>query len=281
MMPRGDSHVFKGHIQVEYILILALVALVSIPAISFLGEVLSQSYTENDPSSKADKLFALLGGSGPGGGSGGTGTAGRGGTVSLGGNDVIFQTDENGMLDIQIPAGSSIATESTSQEGAVSRLAAGEFGALADAVAGSGNADESVIAKLRRLEELSATIAAYEDAIYANTGQVDGEFADDTSTISDPTFMVSAQAMLQMVNNVAEFNDLHAMLTDQLQNSGNTELLAEVEKNGGVVSYAAYANYVAPAQQKYASLLPLSESFGTPQQNWAVASQPVGNSPAG
>ncbi len=280
MMPRGDSQFSQGHIQVEYALILALVVLLSIPAIGFLGDVLSRAYAENEPTSQAGELFALLDASVPGR-AGGVGAAKPNGTVSFGETQVQFATDENGRLDIGFPEGSSAATESTSREGVVSRLAANEFGALADAVANSGNAGEGVVDKLRRLQELAGTIAAYEDAIYANTGEVDGEFADDESTISNPTFMASAQAMLAMVNNVAEFNDLHAMLTDMLQNSGDAELLAEVEKNGGVVSHAAFANYIAPAQEKYASLLHLSDAFGTPQENWALASQPVGSSPAG
>ncbi len=46
----------------EYGLILALLVLISVPALMFMGEQLSSSYNNMNPTGKASELFALLGG---------------------------------------------------------------------------------------------------------------------------------------------------------------------------------------------------------------------------
>jgi hypothetical protein len=163
----------RGHSIPEYALVLALVVLVSIPAVAFLGTTTSQFFWQNGDLSKADRLFSLLDVEAPGGANG-PGSPGPGDTTNpydafdqLGqsGGPVVMRMNNNA-LELLLPSGAAISLDNTGGVGGemsvmTTMVLSDQLYALADEF--EGEVDDSLLAMIRNTATAGHQLAASEE----------------------------------------------------------------------------------------------------------------------
>ncbi len=142
----------NGKTLAEYALIAFLVALVSIPALTYLGTEIDAMYTGSDPINKAQPLFALLNGSGSQNGS----SAATAENNPPGGANTTMGNAEGGMVSYDYTF--SQAIQSSSVEGIIENLKNGGMGGVTSSLA--SNLDE-LINQLEASGDMSPEEAAH------------------------------------------------------------------------------------------------------------------------
>ncbi len=238
-----------GKTIAEYALILALLVLVAIPALSYLGRVITEGYRQNEPTSKAGQLFALLGGSGQGmAGTFGENVRGvfdRGLFSSQPVDNVLFHyNSETGVVEVLLPDGSSAASAATSADG--TRILAQN---LLDAGLAADLAPEQQ-AELENLSRLAFKLAEEEEMLIRKYPQLaDGE------NVNLKVFMAYEGQKVDstIYYDYLAFTDAYERLSGQLGQSTDPALAAvkeTVDTNATLVSQLAYKNFVEMQTQR-------------------------------
>ncbi len=220
----------------EYALIFALVAIVAIPTLSILGDAIASGLRDNEPTSRADALFALLGGSGANTGAGTEAVAGMGTSPPQGqplSNVAFNYNPQTGMVEIILPDGSSGGSMTTSADG--TRILAQNLADLASNPALPPQERQ----QLQNLSNLGFKIAAEEEKLLAKYPQLaEGENVDlnffNPSMGLDTTLYFDYQ----------DFTAAYEKLSAQLKSSEVEELKASVDTNAALISQLAYHNFV-------------------------------------
>jgi Flp pilus assembly pilin Flp len=231
-----------GNTIAEYALILALVAVIAMPVVTFMGGMLEQSYRNNEPMSKADDLFALLDAKTPSGGSGpemvetsassGIKAQPSGQPV---GNVYFNYNPATGLVEVLLPNGSATGSTTTSADG--TELLAKNLANLLSTYQNDLTPVQQD--KLNQLSSLGYKLAAEERKLL----QAYPELATGAS-IDLNVFTGKLDSTIYY--DYLDFKSMYEMLASQLNGTDpqTVQIKQVLDTNAALISQLAYKNFI-------------------------------------